>query len=212
VPKTSSGKVRRSACQQRYQAGQLLERRAVWRQVARLALTSLPTRLGLLARGAGRVAYAAWAWLVFGLVAVPALLGGLLLPGVRLRRGWGRGAIRLLALAAATPLRREGRLPAGPALYVANHDSYLDPLALAALLPPDAAFAVADEAPACVAPGRAPADEELDRDVPPAEVVGPVDDGPTPRATVPTTRSARSAPRPSGVAPGTAALGPMPGV
>lgn len=140
IPKTSSGKLRRSEARQRFEQGELQRRPpAVWRQLLRLgrrAPASYSRRgLGWL----GRELYAAWSWLAFGLIGVLVLLAVHLVPGARQRWRLARWGARLLALVTGTRLRRSGmehlrNLPPG-CVVAANHASYCDALVLAAALP-----------------------------------------------------------------------------
>jgi 1-acyl-sn-glycerol-3-phosphate acyltransferase len=143
VLKTPSGKIRRSAVRQMYEEGTLGRPVSAARQVARLLVSGAGPTLARWRRSTGDVLYAFWAKLVLALTAVPAVPLALLLPGLRLRRGWVRLWAR--AVLALTGIRIEvsggEALPAGgPCVVVANHASYLDALVLAAVLPPRFSF------------------------------------------------------------------------
>ncbi len=140
IPKTSSGKIRRSASAALYRDGHLGRKapRAVWWQVLRLAATGVRPRLVRGAKRTADLAYAAWAWAVFAIFApvtwlsVAALPSGA--PGWRLTQVMARLLLRLIR----TPLITRGteRLPAdGRCVLVGNHGSYLDGLVLMAGLP-----------------------------------------------------------------------------
>ena len=137
VLKTSSGKIRRAACRERYERGELTgAQRPPWRQWLNLAGTSVVAQVG---RGAGW-AWSAWAWLVFFALVPLAWLLIATAPALTLRRRLARASARIaLALTGLTP-RVEGRQPLldcdGPLIVVANHASYLDALILTAVLPP----------------------------------------------------------------------------
>ncbi|MGA8055400.1 MAG: AMP-binding protein [Burkholderiales bacterium] len=148
VLKTSSGKIRRAATRDSYQRGLVGRKgRAAWLQLARLA------GAGVLARGrhafiaAGRMAYGAWFWTVFGAVAVLALMSAFGLPEVRQRRAASRRLSRALAKLAGVPIELEGagNLPAGPFALVANHVSFADVFVLLASVPRDLTFVAKSE-------------------------------------------------------------------
>jgi 1-acyl-sn-glycerol-3-phosphate acyltransferase len=145
VLKTSSGKIRRAACREQYERGELgVEApRPAWLQLALLAAEGVAGRArGALAR-AGELVWGVWAWTSLVLVMLPAwLLIAATRQPPRARR-IARGAARLLfALWGATP-RVEGaeRLAREPnAVVISNHASYLDGVLLSAALPPRIAF------------------------------------------------------------------------
>lgn len=149
VPKTSSGKIRRSSARQLYEAGEVgAKPRALWLQLAGLGLTSARGWLGSRARAAGDSAFALWAWTAFALLAAPVWLGVVLLPGLARRRRFARWAARALAFATGTRLEVEGLETldaAGQVVLAANHSSYLDAFALSAALPPRFAFVAKKE-------------------------------------------------------------------
>jgi 1-acyl-sn-glycerol-3-phosphate acyltransferase len=94
-----------------------------------------------------RLIYGLYAAVLFLAVTLVALLGVLLLPTLRLRRGTARIAARTFFLLAGMPLRVRGRehLPAGQCVVVANHASYLDGVVMAAALPPRFGFVIKRE-------------------------------------------------------------------
>jgi 1-acyl-sn-glycerol-3-phosphate acyltransferase len=94
-----------------------------------------------------RLIYGIYAAILFLAVALTALLGVLLMPTLKLRRGTARIAARSFFLLAAMPLRLRGteNLPAGQCVVVANHASYLDGVVMAAALPPRFGFVIKRE-------------------------------------------------------------------
>jgi len=94
-----------------------------------------------------RFVYGVYAALLFLAVVLVALLGVLLMPTLKLRRGTARIAARLYFLLAGMPLRLRGtaNLPKGQCVVVANHASYLDGVVMAAALPPRFAFVIKRE-------------------------------------------------------------------
>jgi 1-acyl-sn-glycerol-3-phosphate acyltransferase len=149
VPKTSSGKIRRTMSRARYEAGLTGGSEGpVWWQLARFAGTGVRPQLRRWGREASALAYASYAWAVLVMIAVPTWLAVAVLPSRiwcwRLVQAAGNAARRLCA----TPLSVTGvyelrRL--GPCVLVANHASYLDGLALLLALPGSVAFVAAAE-------------------------------------------------------------------
>jgi 1-acyl-sn-glycerol-3-phosphate acyltransferase len=142
VPKTSSGKLRRVAARQLYERGALDRSSApVWQQVARLTLSGAATQLRRAGRAAAAWVYAAYWWVVLGLVAGATWPAVLALPGRALRWALVRGAGRFLLWATGLSPQIEGRIPTGGKYVVAvNHASYLDGLVLATVLRGEPAF------------------------------------------------------------------------
>ena len=147
VLKTSSGKIRRAASRQLYQAGKVGARpRAMWWEFARLRLRGAAPSLRRARRAVGAVAFAGYAWAMYAILglALAALL--LLLPRPQWRWRAAREAVRLLARVTGTPITVRGldHLRAGTCIAVANHPSWIDPLALATMLPAAFSFVAAE--------------------------------------------------------------------
>ena len=143
VLKTSSGKVRRSACRELVESGRVLAPAATARQqVLRLALGALAPRLRSIGAGIGSVLYGLRAWLVFWVLAPPTWL--LTARTSNPAHAWrvSHVAARILFRFTATPFEVRGleRLPSGPCVLVSNHASYLDGVILVAALPRPFAF------------------------------------------------------------------------
>ncbi len=138
VLKTSSGKIRRAASREYYERGGSSTNPAPpWLQLARLARASVLPELRRQLRAASGLAYSAWVWLIFVLLALPTLAAAALLRNPA--RGWrfcrimARSFLRLCRL----PLVVQGAelIPAnGPFVMAVNHASYLDGLILLAAL------------------------------------------------------------------------------
>jgi 1-acyl-sn-glycerol-3-phosphate acyltransferase len=143
VLKTPSGKIRRSATRDAYRAGQLGVRPSARRQWARLMVLDIAARLRRVPEGARALAYAGWIGVVLA-IGFPLLWAlVLLLPRGRAVDRATRVWSRIVLALAGCRLRVEGlaRLPArGSALFVCNHSSYLDVVALFAAIPTEFRF------------------------------------------------------------------------
>ena len=116
VPKTSSGKIRRSAAKELYEAGRIGKpQRALWWQVLRLWLAGTGVRFSRLTVAARETLYAAWWWIVMLAGFVTAWLIVMLLPQLKWRWRAVRGIARATLAAAGVPVTTEGldRLPGG---------------------------------------------------------------------------------------------------
>lgn len=150
VLKTSSGKIRRLASRHAYEHG-IVEKPAAmpWLHTARFAASIVQARATLGIRHIAAWAYGCYAWMVLIVLAVPC--GGLvlLLQRPMLGRRITRFGARLLFRLAGVPISAEGinRLPRRSHVLLSNHASYLDAIALTALLPavPGYAFAAKGE-------------------------------------------------------------------
>ena len=144
VLKTSSGKIRRSAMREQFEAGHSGRHpRALWWQVARLALASAGPRLRGLTRRLREAAYAGWAHFIFWLLAPLTWMLVAVLPSQSRRWRLMHVATRTLLQLTAIPLTVEGveKLPRqGTCVIVANHSSYLDGMVLVAALPLNPVF------------------------------------------------------------------------
>jgi 1-acyl-sn-glycerol-3-phosphate acyltransferase len=147
VPKTSSGKVRRSSAKELYETGRTdVKQSGVWWQIARLSLSSAGRSASRFARLIGDTLYAAWWWLVIGVGFLAAWIA-MVLPTLSSRwaalRGIARGALALTGI----PVKVEGleHIPNGNAVMVFNHASYMDAVVLAAVLPGEPAFVAKKE-------------------------------------------------------------------
>jgi acyl carrier protein len=148
VLKTSSGKIRRAAtrdiyCGPGFGAGG----RAPWLQVLRLGVAGSWQGLRSGLRRGGDLLYGAYAWCVYGLLALAAVPGILLLPGAGLRWRFAGAIARACMGLCGIRLRVEGlehaRRQAG--VFVANHASYVDAIVLAAALPMPVTFVAKQE-------------------------------------------------------------------
>jgi 1-acyl-sn-glycerol-3-phosphate acyltransferase len=148
VPKTSSGKLRRSAARTLYESGSLSKKGyALWWQLTRLSLSGFGHRARRLRRRIFDLVYASywWALLVAGAGMVWSVV--LLLPS----RGWRHQAIHygartFLWLTGLSPkVDVEEPIPARGVLLAVNHSSYLDPVVLSAVIPGLLSFVAKEE-------------------------------------------------------------------
>ncbi|MGB8465289.1 MAG: AMP-binding protein, partial [Terrimicrobiaceae bacterium] len=144
VPKTPSGKIRRSACRELYEKGELgRKRRSASLQIARLVVSGVGPGLSRATRTAGHIAYAVWSWGTALALSGPLWLAIASLPGLAVRRALLQFGVRFWLRLAGIRISAAGlsNLPAeSPAVLVPNHSSYLDSFVLAAVLPPRFVF------------------------------------------------------------------------
>ena len=148
VPKTSSGKIRRSAGKELYETGRIgVQQRAPWLQILRLSLAGAGLRLARLAGIFRGTFYAIWWWIVMPLCLAAAWLAVMVLPRLTWRWRAVRGIARAALTAIGAPVVVEGldRLPAGNAVIVFNHSSYMDVVVLGAVLPGEPAYIAKSE-------------------------------------------------------------------
>lgn len=150
VLKTSSGKIRRAACRKLYEEGSIgRSRRPVWQQLAALRLSAVGPRLQRACTSLAANLFAIYSWSATVAIASAVWIGVMVLPRSHWRWGFLRRALRLLAAITGIPLKVEGLerlLPRQrPCIYAANHASYLDALALVALLPREISFVAKSE-------------------------------------------------------------------
>jgi acyl carrier protein len=150
VLKTSSGKLRRNTMRSLYEQDRLGRKsRALPWQVLRLVLSGMRQRLRLVRRSVLYYLFAAYVWILFYILVPLVWLGVALLPRRAMRWAAIRLAIRLLRRLSATKLLVTGleNLPSPdqPCILVANHASYLDPLALIDAIPREFAYVAKQE-------------------------------------------------------------------
>jgi len=148
VLKTSSGKVRRAACREAYERGELPARaRAPWIQLMRLTSLALTRRNVRHVRRAGGQLWGVWILMLSVILAPWLWLAIATTPGVARRRRiagvFARLALRLSGI--SLHVRRPRHPAPGPQVYVCNHASYLDAPLLCAVLSADVAFIVKRE-------------------------------------------------------------------
>jgi len=156
IPKTSSGKLRRSETRRLYLEGKLGKRvPPAWAQVARLAVRGAAPRawiwLKRVANGAVEMIYGVYALATLTLGLLPIWLAVLLARDREHAARRTHSGARWLLRAAGIPIRVEGgELPSelgktGPWIFAPNHSSYIDILVTLAVLPDDVRFVAKGE-------------------------------------------------------------------
>lgn len=143
IPKTSSGKLRRSATKEAYLKGQLSRHGLpTWLQLSKLFIKGKFFQLGKFLKNFLRLCYGGYVFLLMGITLLPVWLGLFILPrklAAKFTHHWAHLFLWLVGC----PIHQEGRENLqhhGPMIYVANHTSYLDTLVLLAVLPSNILF------------------------------------------------------------------------
>jgi len=148
VPKTSSGKIRRSAARALYESGLPTQReRSLWWQVAWLTISGLGNRVRRVRRWLLELSYAVYWWLLLVMMASLVWPTVVALPRLQWRHRLIRTAARgfLWATGASPRVEAEAELPGASVMIVANHASYLDSLVIAAVIPGPLSFVAKEE-------------------------------------------------------------------
>jgi 1-acyl-sn-glycerol-3-phosphate acyltransferase len=148
VPKTSSGKIRRSAAKELYETGRIgVPRRALWWQIARLAFAGFRGEFARFVTLLGDALYAAWWWIVIAFGYLLAWLAVMALPSLNQRWAVVRKIAGTVFAALRVPISAVGieRVPCSNAMLVFNHSSYMDVIVLASLLPGAPAYVAKKE-------------------------------------------------------------------
>jgi len=144
VLKTSSGKIRRSACKELYEEGKLQQTsKAVWLQLLRVLLHSLVPEWRRVRHKVADSLFAAYAWSMFSLLGFLTWILVMLAPRLSWRWRIIHFFSRFLAWSTGTRIDIHGmeNVPLQQTcVYVANHASYLDSYALLAALPQGFSF------------------------------------------------------------------------
>jgi len=148
VPKTSSGKIRRSAARAMFEQGMVKAGQSSPRwQIARLALAGAGTWLHRVSSNLAVWAFGAYAWCVLLLVAAWVLPCVLIAP----KRAWRHYMLTASAklffgmTGISVNVQGDAPLPKVNAIIVVNHSSYLDGLVMAAACPGEISFVAKEE-------------------------------------------------------------------
>ena len=156
IPKTSSGKLRRSETRQLYLAGKLdKKKQAPWVQIAKLSLRgAIPRAWAFAKRGAGFAAeavYGVYALSATGVVLVPMWLVVSVTRDSHLAAQVVHATARAIVRVTGVRLDVQGAkdladlTESGPWIFAPNHSSYVDTLAMMAALPSTVRFVAKGE-------------------------------------------------------------------
>jgi acyl carrier protein len=148
VPKTSSGKVRRSSAKELYETGRTdVKQHALWWQIVRLSLSSAGRSSTRFARTIGDTLYAAWFYLVFAIGLLLAWMATIVLPTLPARWAGIRGLARTALALTGIKVNVSGmeNIPRGNSVILFNHTSYMDAIVIASVLPGEPAFVAKKE-------------------------------------------------------------------
>lgn len=148
IPKTSSGKLQRSACKMAYNKGKLTSKQSpFWLQLSKLSLRFSGMKALKIGKNILRLLYSIYLYLLFILTFLPAALLVLLLPqkiASIVSKGWAK----LLCFLTFMPIKIVGKdnlLQSQNCIYACNHASYIDSAILMAYLPAGTRFVAKSE-------------------------------------------------------------------
>ncbi len=143
IPKTSSGKLQRSACKTAYLEGKLMKRKMpAWFQVVKLGLQWAGIKIQRGLSLVGKIIYTLYVGILLAVTILPVYISLWIFPrhiAANICKSW----TRLLSFLAFCPIKVEGKnnlTQTGPLIYAANHASYLDAVVLLSLLPAKTRF------------------------------------------------------------------------
>jgi len=138
IPKTSSGKLQRSACKNMYLQGKLAKRKLpASLQILKLSVGFTKAKIMDSMLNAAKLLYTAYVAILFGISILPLWLCLFIFPqkiSARICKGWAY----FITLFAGCPIRisdRKNLLEHVPMIFTANHSSYIDALCILAIVP-----------------------------------------------------------------------------
>lgn len=148
IPKTSSGKLQRSACKQAFIQDNLTKNRSsmAW-QFVKLFLMSASKKMYGWIFSMGKLVYTLYIGIILLFTLIPVWLSVMIVPryvATKIIRIWSRILFKL----ALCPIHIEGKINLQddkPTIYVSNHSSYSDALLLLGILPPGIIFTAKKE-------------------------------------------------------------------
>ena len=156
IPKTSSGKLRRSETRRLFLEGKLGQKQqAPWVQIASLAVRGAAPRvwswLQRAARSTIEFLYGVYALAAFAVILIPLWILVTLTRDQRRAANLVHRGARMMLAAAGVPVEILGgeilqqRAKTGPWIFAPNHSSYLDVLVMLAFMPPDVRYVAKGE-------------------------------------------------------------------
>ena len=156
IPKTSSGKLRRSETRRLFLEGKLGQKQqAPWVQIANLAVRGAVPRvwswLQRAARSTIEFLYGVYALAAFAVILIPLWILVTLTRDQRRAANLVHRGARMMLAAAGVPVEILGgeilqqRAKTGPWIFAPNHSSYLDVLVMLAFMPPDVRYVAKGE-------------------------------------------------------------------
>ena len=156
IPKTSSGKLRRSETRRLFLEGKLGQKQqAPWVQIANLAVRGAAPRvwswLQRAARSTIEFLYGVYALAAFAVILIPLWILVTLTRDQRRAANLVHRGARMMLAAAGVPVEILGgeilqqRAKTGPWIFAPNHSSYLDVLVMLAFMPPDVRYVAKGE-------------------------------------------------------------------
>lgn len=140
IPKTSSGKLQRSACKQAYITHQLQQKLSpAYRQISKIFLISLWQKSKKLGQKCLRFIYSSYIWLIFllsGLIVWPLAMITPQTMARKIIKNWLRLLFKLGACRISIT-GQENLFKAKPAIFAINHASFTDTALLITILPED---------------------------------------------------------------------------
>ena len=143
IPKTSSGKLQRSACKLSYVQSKLAHRRdPVWLQFSKLFIQSVVNKTKAITHNLLHFIYGAYLGLIMALLLPIFLLSSIFLSQKKLIKlcQWFSRSVFFLAGCRLTVIGKENLNNIKPMIIVSNHTSYVDVMVLMAVLPNDIIF------------------------------------------------------------------------
>lgn len=140
IPKTSSGKLQRSACKTAYLSGTLSNQgNPAWFQITKLSLSFLKINFFNFLKTVGRVLFTSYVVLLLTISVIPVWITLFIFPR-KITSPISHYWARLMTVMTRCSLRIRGKnnlATKKPVIYAPNHASYVDALLMLALLPAD---------------------------------------------------------------------------